>query len=122
MCCRVANHTSQPCTENCERYDSAFEKIVSDTLLGNLELSGFNNFSVTFPQLIDVDAAVVFIQVDGSSRRNIFLFVNHLAKEIIHLDVVTLLITFLQIKSDKRSGRIRIELNNPVSNILWESP
>ena len=106
---------------NCKALQECLRKIVSDTLLGNLELTGFHNFSVTLPHLIDVDAAIIFIQVDSSSWRNIFLLVNHFAKEIIQLDVITLLITFLQIKSDKRSGRIRIELNNPVSNILRES-
>lgn len=95
--------------------------MTSDCLFGNLELSGLNDLSVAIPQLNNVDAAIKFIQIESGFWRNIFLLINHFAKKIKNLDVITLLSTFFQFKSNERSGRIRIELNDPVSSILRES-
>ena len=64
------------------------------SLFGNLELSGLNDFSVAIPQLNNVDAAIKFIQIESGFWRNIFLLINHFAKKIKNLDIVTLLITF----------------------------
>ena len=110
------------CTKkNYLKRSEAFWKLSAAILLGNLELSGLDDSSVAFPQLINIHAAIILIQIYDSSRRNIFLFVDYLAQKIINLDVITLLINFLQIESDERSGRVRIKFHDSVSSILRES-
>ena len=53
------------------------------------------------PQLIDINAAAVFIKIDRRFGRNIFLFEYHLSKKIKDLHVVTLVRILLEIKGDK---------------------
>lgn len=68
-------------------------------LFGDLELTRIEDLAIMISQLIDVDTPAVVIKIDGCAGRDIFLFINHLAKEIIYLHVAASVRIFLKIKS-----------------------
>ena len=70
-------------------------------LFGDLEFAGFKNLSVMVPQLIDINTAAIFIEIDRSLCSNIFLFEYHLSKKIKDLHVESFIGTFLEIERDK---------------------
>lgn len=70
-------------------------------LLRDLEFAGIKNFAVMVPQLVDINSAAIFVEIDRSFCRNIFLFEHHLPKEVKDLHVVTLIRIFLKVERDK---------------------
>ena len=70
-------------------------------LFGNLEFAGIKNFSVMISQLININTAAIFTEIDGRFCGNVLLLENHLSKKIKDLHVITFIGSSLKIECDK---------------------
>ena len=79
-------------------------------LSGDLELASFNDLTTQIGNVIDVNAAVIVIQVQRSLFCNVGILGHFLSKKIKNSDRKTFLITLLHVESDVRCSRVRIYL------------
>ena len=69
-------------------------------LLIYLELTGFNDGAGFITQLVDINAAEKFLQINGGVGRKSFHLKNLFADEIINLKYVRIIVAALEIEVD----------------------
>lgn len=84
-------------------------------LLGNLELTGFNQFAGLVAELVNVNAASVVGEVQRCFLGKVGGLIHLPAKEIEDLYGVAFIVILLEIEIDNRCSRVGVEQHNRAS-------
>lgn len=84
--------------------------VICKLLFYYLKFARLNHFAVFIKEVVEVEAPVKIVEIDGDALAEPFLLVYFLADEAGDLEGITLVITTLQLKGYHRSSRVGVKL------------